>query len=140
MYISYFDESGDDGYPKYSSELFVLVGIYMHHTMWKSNYEKLHHIRKELKTEFGLPVKQEFHTKEFITNKLPYHSKYDEGIRRSLLFAFCEKVTRLDFKTIIVVIDKKRIPDGKNYDVTKNALTYNIQRIEMTLGKMIIGL
>ena len=28
MYIAYFDETGDDGFPTYSSELFVLTSIY----------------------------------------------------------------------------------------------------------------
>ncbi len=40
MFISYFDEIGDDGYPKYSSELFVLTSIYMYFLYWKSNYQE----------------------------------------------------------------------------------------------------
>lgn len=39
MFISYFDESGDDGYPVYSSELFVLSCLYMHETHWKENLQ-----------------------------------------------------------------------------------------------------
>ncbi len=39
MFISYFDETGDDDYPKYSSELFVLTSIYMYFLDWKSNYQ-----------------------------------------------------------------------------------------------------
>jgi hypothetical protein len=49
MYLVYFDESGDDGYPKTSSELFVLASVYMHEMFWKTNYNKIKKGRKELK-------------------------------------------------------------------------------------------
>lgn len=58
MYICYFDESGDDGYPNYSSQLFVLSCLYMHQNSWKNNYEEIHEYRKKLKDQFGLPVKR----------------------------------------------------------------------------------
>ena len=45
MYVSYFDESGDDGYPLYSSELFVLTSIYFDSDFWQENYRKLHLLR-----------------------------------------------------------------------------------------------
>ncbi len=35
MYIAYYDESGDDGYPRYSSPLFVLSVTYLHYLNWK---------------------------------------------------------------------------------------------------------
>lgn len=31
MYIAYYDESGDDGFPAYSSPLFVLTALYPEH-------------------------------------------------------------------------------------------------------------
>lgn len=65
MYISYFDESGDDGYPLTSSELFVLTSVYIHEMFWKTNHEKIKSGRRELKECYGLPVKMEFHTKQF---------------------------------------------------------------------------
>jgi hypothetical protein len=86
MYISYFDESGDDGYPVYSSELFILTSIYLHSDVWKDNYNRLYSFRKIIKEEYGIPVKGEFHTKEFVTDKLPYHGKYTSDIRREILF------------------------------------------------------
>ncbi len=133
MYISYFDESGDDGYPKYSSELFVLCSMYMHETFWKDNYQRIHEFRKSLKTEYGFPIKEEFHTKEFITNKNPYHGKYETEKRRRILKLFCQLIANLNVKCVITVIDKTRI-SRSNYDVMKNALTYNVQRIENDLN------
>jgi hypothetical protein len=133
MFFSYFDESGDDGYPDYSSELFVLSSIYFHYAVWKTNYEAIRAFRQNLKKQWDFPVKLEFHTKEFLADKNPYHGKYTAHQRRSILFEYCQFVASLDFKIITVVIDKKRIQRPK-YAVLKKALTYNIQRIENDLG------
>lgn len=133
MFISYFDESGDDGYPSKSSDLFILTSIYFHHSYWKENYQKLYEIRRQLNVKYGLPVKQEFHTNEFITDKFPYHGKYDKITRRNIVFDFFKYINSLDFKTIAVIIDKNNIK-RPSYDVLKNALTYNVQRIENDLS------
>lgn len=133
MFISYFDESGDDGYPSKSSDLFVLTSIYFHHSIWKENYKQLYDIRKQLKNDYGLPIKQEFHTKEFVTDKAPYHGNYDPETRKKIVFDFFKYSNFLDFKTISVIIDKNNIK-RPNYDVLKNALTYNVQRIENDLS------
>ncbi len=134
MFISYFDESGDDGYPKYSSELFVLSSIYFHYSVWKENYKLIQEFRRELKRAWDFPVKLEFHTKEFIVDKNPYHGLYSSHDRRAILFEYCAFVASLDFKIISVVIDKTRVKRPK-YEVLKNALTYNIQRIENDLSR-----
>lgn len=135
MFISYFDESGDDGYPKKSSDLFILTSIYFHHSVWKENYKKLFDIRKQLKLDYELPIKQEFHTNEFITDKFPYHGLYDAVTRKKILIDFFKYCNFLDFKTISVIIDKNNIRRPE-YDVLKNALTYNVQRIENDLTYM----
>lgn len=132
MYVSYFDESGDDGYPVYSSEFFVLTSLYFPGRLWQANFSKLRALRQFLYERYGLPVKQEFHTKEFITDKLPYHGRYQPEIRKEVLFYFCKAIRKLDLKIISVVIDKKKIKRPA-YDVLKNALTYNVQRIENDL-------
>lgn len=133
MFISYFDESGDDGYPNRSSDLFVLTSIYFHHSAWKENYRRLYEIRKQLYNQYKLPIKQEFHTNEFITDKHPYHGKYDKKTRKNLVFDFFKYVNLIDFKTISVIINKNNI-NRPDYDVLKSALTYNVQRIENDLN------
>ena len=72
MRIVYYDESGDDGYPKYSSELFVLSAVYMPYLAWHGNFDALHSFRRRLKKKYGLPVRTEFHTRQFLVNKKPY--------------------------------------------------------------------
>ncbi|MBM3404995.1 MAG: DUF3800 domain-containing protein [Bacteroidetes bacterium] len=138
MYISYFDESGDDGYPVFSSELFVLTSIYMYYTFWKENYNRIHQFRKSLKTNYNIPVKQEFHTKEFITDKSIYHGVYSPAQRKEILIHFCQLLADINIKCISVVIDKNKINRDK-YDVMKNALTYNVQRIENDLNRISMG-
>lgn len=133
MFLSYFDESGDDGYPKYSSELFVLTSIYFHYSNWKDNFNKIYNFRKQLKLDFGLKVNEEFHTKEFITDKDPYHGRFTNIQRKDILFRFFKLLPQLEIKTIIVIIDKTRINRPK-YEILKNALTYNVQRIENDLN------
>jgi hypothetical protein len=52
MYIAYYDESGDDGYPKKSSPLFVLSAIYLHYLNWKDIFKNISEFRKQLKKRF----------------------------------------------------------------------------------------
>jgi hypothetical protein len=129
MYISYFDESGDDGYPKYSSPLFILSSIYMHHSKWKDNYERLIKFRRYLKKQYNIPVKQELHTREFILEKGIYHGKFSQQERKDIVMLGCRLVAKLNLKIINVCINKTKI-NRPAYDVLKNALTYNVQRIE----------
>jgi len=39
MFIAYYDKSGDDGYLKYSSPIFVLTSLYLYYLNWKDIYE-----------------------------------------------------------------------------------------------------
>lgn len=133
MYIAYFDETGDDGFPTCSSELFVLTSVYMHHQHWKDNYNKTLDFRRMLKNDFGLPVKLEFHTKHFLTDKNPYrlYNISDED-KKDIIFRFADFISTLNIEIVNVVINKKNIISAQ-YPVLENALTYNIQRIENTL-------
>lgn len=133
MFIAYFDESGDDGYPKYSSDLFVLSSVYLHHSNWQDIHQKIYQFRRNLRLKYRFPIKQEFHTREFVADKNPYHGLYSKTTRRAILFDFCQFMATLDLRVVNVVIDKKNIK-RPTYFVLKNALTYNVQRIANDLG------
>lgn len=135
MFIAYFDESGDDGYPRYSSELFVLTSVYLHYSNRQGCFQKFYDFRKSLRASYHFPIKQEFHTKEFITDKAPYHGKFSTTIRRNILYGFCAFAATLDLKVVSVVIDKQNVR-RPSYHVLKNALTYNVQRIENDLAPL----
>jgi len=136
MYIAYYDESGDDGYPKYSSPLFVLSAIYLHYLNWKDVFENISEFRKQLKKDFNLPIKMEFHTKYFILNKNPYRKlQISDDDRLLIIELFCELISNLEISIINVVINKKNIL-SQDYNVLDNALKYSIQRIENDLNKI----
>jgi len=135
MYISYYDESGDDGYPVFSSTLFCLSAIYMHHSYWKSNYNKILFFRRQIKDEYNFPINQEFHCRQFIMDKNPYHGMYSAETRREIFNLYIDLMATLKIKIINVVIDKSNI-GSRPYDVLESAFTYSIQRIENSLKKI----
>ena len=66
MYIAYIDESGDDGYPEYSSPIFILSAIYLYYQNWHEIYYRLVDFRRCLNDKYNLPIKLEIHTKNLI--------------------------------------------------------------------------
>jgi hypothetical protein len=133
MQIAYFDESGDDGFPRYSSPLFVLSAVYLHYLNWQPGFERLRDFRRSLKTAHNLPVKWELHTRDFALNKKPYLGlNMSDADRVAILDEYCDLVGNLDLKIINVVIVKPHIANPK-YQVLDTALKYSVQRIENDL-------
>lgn len=133
MYLAYFDESGDDGYPKYSSEIFVLTSGYFHHQKWQEIFNSIKELRKQLKKDFGVPVKLEFKAREFILNKNPYRDlNINDNNRKKIFEIMADFLGSIDIKFINVVINKKKISGTENL-VLENAVKFNIQRIENDL-------
>jgi len=133
MHIAYYDESGDDGYPHYSSPLFAISTVYLHYLNWQPTYEALRDFRRSLKVSHRIPVKWEFHTRNFILNKKPYRSlALADPDRLSVIDAFCDLIADLDVRIINVVIVKPLITHP-GYKVLDTALKYSVQRIENDL-------
>lgn len=126
----YYDETGDDGKNTLSSDIFVLTGIYMPSDSWNDNFRRVKEFRAEWKNKYGFPIKEEIHTKQFLTDKDPYR-KYGWSIeqRQEMLKEYSKLIASLDIQIINTVIDKTKI-STEDYDVLKHALTYSIQRIE----------
>lgn len=135
MYIAYFDETGDDGFPEYSSELFALTSIYLHCNEWKNAFFEIREFRKEMKRKYGFPIKLEMHTHKFLREKKPYTEYgWRLGTRKQIIKDFLHLIVRLDMRIINVVINKKNIK-AESYEVLDRAFSYNIQRIENDLNK-----
>jgi hypothetical protein len=132
MYLCYYDESGDDGYPIYSSRLFILSSIYMYYLDWQDNYKKINQFKRDLNHLYGFPYSQEMHFKEFLQDKNPYHQKYDINSRKIIVEKYFKLISDLNIKIINVVIDKNKIKND-SYPVLETALTYSVQRIENSL-------
>ncbi|NPV42371.1 MAG: DUF3800 domain-containing protein [Anaerolineae bacterium] len=133
MYLGYIDESGDDGFPNYSSPIFVLSVVYIYYQKWQESYRKIFEFREHLHLIYGLPKKQEIHTKEFILNKKPFEKLGINDVNRVNIFEeYCTFLSNLDIKVINVAINKLAIKKAK-YDVLDTSFSYLIQRIENTL-------
>lgn len=133
MHVAYVDESGDDGFPAYSSPLFVLSTIYLHYLQWKSSFERLHALRRELRRDFGFPVNVELHTKQFLLGKNPYRSLgLTPAVRVEIVERFCDLIGALDCRIVNAVIVKPRIT-VRDYDVLDWAVKVAIQRLENDL-------
>ncbi len=133
MHLAYIDESGDDGFPSYSSPLFALSASYLHYLNWKAVFEQILEFRRQLKREIGLPVKLEVHAKYFLLNKNPYRQfGIADADRIRVISAFCDLVSSLELKFVNAVIVKPRIL-RQDYNVLDWALRMSIQRIENDL-------
>lgn len=128
--IVYFDETGDDGLIKTSSETFILTSIYMKAEDWQKNYDQIKCLRKELKDKYGFHIKEEMHTKHFLCDKDPYRKyNWSNQEKIEILKAFTLTIAKLDINSINVIIDKNNIKK-LDYLILENALKYNIQRID----------
>ena len=78
MRIAYCDESGDDGYPAYSSPLFVLSTTYIHYLSWQDAFQRIVDFRQQLKIDFDFPVTR-MYLKKFLLDKNPYRIWLVEG-------------------------------------------------------------
>lgn len=108
--LVYFDETGDDGLIRTSSEAFILTSIYMSSENWQKNYNQMKFLRKELKEKYGFHVKEEMHTKHFLTDKDPYRKyNWSKETKLEILKAFTLAIADLDLTCINVIIDKNKI-------------------------------
>lgn len=129
-YLAYFDETGDDGLIKYSSDHFVFTSLYMPSSKWQENYDALRLMRRGLRDDFGLHVTEEFHTKQFLTDKNPYRAySWTSEQKQEILKRYTITLASLDMQCMNVVVDKTKVKSN-TYSVLENALTYSVQRIE----------
>lgn len=134
MKFCYYDESGDDGYPLYSSPLFVLTGIYFDHLAWKSIHKSVVELRRDLKEKFDFPVKMELHSKQFLLDKDPYRNLgFSQQQKIDIVSTICAFIGSQDLKIINILINKVAI-NHSDYDVLNTALTCSIQRVENDLN------
>lgn len=135
MHIAYYDESGDDGYPRFSSPVFALAACYVHHLNWKATFEAVHEFRRQLRVRYGIPIKWEIHTKHLLLGKRPYRALgLAEEARVAAVGELCDLIGQLDVKLVNVAIVKPRIT-FPGYRVLDTAFKYSIQRIENDLAQ-----
>lgn len=130
MYFAYYDETGDDGFPRCSSPLFVFSAAYFHQSNWRANFNVLKDFRKQVRKKYGLKIKDEIHTKDFLMNAPRYRNlNIDPNNRVSMISEYCDAIAKMNLSIVNVVINKTVIRN-KNYPVLDKALTYSVQRID----------
>ncbi|WP_405237556.1 DUF3800 domain-containing protein [Lentisalinibacter orientalis] len=134
MTVAYYDEAGDDGYPRYSSPVFVLSVLYLDYRNWQAIYQAIVDFRRSLKEDYGFPVKLEMHSRYFLLNKKPYtRFGFTPATRIEIFSRFCEFIGRQELKIINVAILKPPIINP-GYEVLDTALKFSVQRIENDLN------
>lgn len=119
----YCDETGDDGNNTLSSDIFVLTSIYMPSESWNDNYKKIKEFRKMWKDKYGIHVKEEMHTKQFLTDKDPFRKyEWEPEQKRQMLEEYTLMIASLDIKIINTIIDKTKIKTDE-YNILEKALT-----------------
>jgi hypothetical protein len=138
MYLIYYDESGDDGFPNGASPIFTLSANYIHEDNWRIAFNTIKDFRLSIKSK--LPSKMEIHVKDFLLGKKPFRQLNLSDIERvSIIEDYCSVVSVLPLQIVNVVINKSIIKKT-DYLVLDTALTYSIQRIDNStkIDKLII--
>jgi hypothetical protein len=133
MYLMYVDESGDTGLgPAAPTRFFVLSGVVVHELRWKPFVDELVAFRRDLKTRFGLKLREEIHAAHFLTRpgevvRIPKHQRLE------ILRLYADFLAGFpDIAVINVVVDKGNKAPG--YQVFENAWQALIQRFENTIS------
>jgi len=131
MHFVYVDESGDDGYPERSSELFVLSAVYFSLENWDAFYTACNDFKAMVRQPpYNIPVKLEMHARPFLLKKKPYTGfGHTPETRARLIDEYCLFIGGLDCRLVNVAIVKPRIAFG-GYSVLEKAVSYLTTRIE----------
>jgi len=132
MYLMYVDESGDSGLTNSPTRYFVLSGLVLHELRWDVNLNNLIGFRRNLKQQFGMKLREEFHAADLLSKpgRLARISKPDR-LRMIRLFANFIP-TMSDISIVNIVVDKSIRTTG--YDVFEMAWKTLIQRFENTMS------
>lgn len=132
MYLMYVDESGDCGLVNSPSRYFILCGLVLHELRWQDVLNQLAEFRRDMRTKFGLLMREEIHATKLINDPGPLAriAKHD---RLAILRGFADCLAKLpDLNLIVVIVDKHGKPT--NYDVFTNAWKTLIQRFQNTIS------
>jgi hypothetical protein len=136
MHLAYYDEAGDDGYPDYSSPLFVLTAVYLEHLTYRICFEQIRNFRNQINQQFGFPTTMEMHTRDFLTDKNPFYNLHiSPRDRIQIINDYCSLLRSLNVRIINIVIVKTLVRSDK-FNVLDTALRFSVQRIENDLDHM----
>ncbi len=139
MKLVYCDESGDPGKPPRSqTPIFIHTFLYLNSSDWREVFHEIYKFRQQMKTDFNLPVRLEFHARNFILNKSPYTRLNLSNASRIKIFEqFTLLIKKLSInekiQCISTAIVKSRIGNDSDYSIFYQSLTYGLTRIDTNI-------
>jgi len=125
----YVDESGDTGPINSPTKYFALSGLVIHESRWREFLEALIAFKKKMRNIYGLPIRTEIHSSEFIQSKVAGLDKY---IRLAILRNFLDEIALINYISITNVIVNKSGRQSSD-DIFEFAWKALFQRFENTL-------
>lgn len=131
MYFLYVDESGDIGLNNSPTRYFVLSGLVVHEIKWHDTLEAIIDFRKYLKNAYGLKLREEIHSTDFIHSPGDL-SRIHKSIRLKILREVIDFQTKLPHISILnIVVDKQgKTSDSDIFNIAWMTL---IQRFHNTI-------
>jgi len=112
MYLIYIDESGDTGMNNSPTKYFILSGLVIHETNWRTTLENLVEFRKDLRDYKGLKIRDEIHAVNFI-NKPGDLMRIKRNDRLDILKKCLDWLNNQENLKIITIVVNKQ---NKNFD------------------------
>jgi hypothetical protein len=129
----YVDESGDSGMVNSPTRYFVLSGIVIHELRWLTYLEALVLFRKNLKSQFGLGLRDEFHAGKLVSKPGDLAKSIKPHRRVEMVRHYADALAGMqDLNVINVIVDKQG--KGTGYDVFEMAWKALITRFQNTLS------
>ncbi|HDM75204.1 MAG TPA: DUF3800 domain-containing protein [Deltaproteobacteria bacterium] len=131
MFLAYLDESGDSGISNSPTRFFVLACVLVHDQNWLNTLNSLIDLRRTLKRNYGIPIRQELKGKHFKNGHGAFESLSISLNRRLKIY---EEVLEfqsqcLDIKTFAIAIEKGMAYQRGWSDPRLAAWTFALQRI-----------
>jgi len=139
VYICYFDESGDPGIPSATlnspTNWFVLGCVLMQDSDWLDTLNALVDLRRELKSNHGLPVRGELKGTHFLSGKGIFKGRGIGLERRMRIYRFIMNYqSGLPIKTFSVAVEKQKAAE-KGWEPQYCAWTFALQRLDTLCRK-----
>lgn len=132
MYLMYVDESGDCGITGSKTPYFVLTGMVVHELHWHDCLENLIDFRRQLRSNFGLRLREEIHASQMIARTGKELARIHKADRLTILRLFAKRLAgNAEIRLINVIVNKGT--KDPTYPVFEMAWKALVQRFENTI-------
>jgi len=125
MFLVYIDESGENRFN--DEENYVLNGIIINETEWKSAHLKILQLKNNFFSE-AVTDKHEFHMEEIINKKGAYKI-YDLATRMKLIKDLFDEISNMNLWAVSVILKKGKIRRRDDFDLQLWSYRYLHERL-----------